>query len=225
MTTLSRGARGPEVMFLQCLLNKHGADPRLNEDGIFGSKTERAVRTFQSAKGVSPPNGQAGQATWSKFGIITTRLHPLTLFPQPTGMTCWSAAATMILGNMSVGPGQAALGSSGGLLPSIGNVEIFLSGLGWRLINNMSAPSASFLTTALNRGPLWVVFQGINMKHAVVFSGFWSDGSETGVVFRVHDPWPPGVGTVYGTTYYGNTVRLRSVSPPTSAMIAFVGQR
>ena len=225
MNTLSRGSRGPEVMFLQCLLNKRGAAPRLSEDGIFGPKTETAVRAFQSAQRVTPANGQAGPSTWAKFGMITDRLHPVTLYGQPTNMTCWSAAATMIVGNLSVGPGGASLGGGGGLQPTIGNVEVFLRGMGWRLINNQSAPPASFLTGALNRGPLWVVFEGVHLKHAVVFSGYWSDGSENGVVFRVHDPWPPGSGTVYGTTYHGNTVKLRSVSPPPSAMIAFVGQR
>lgn len=224
MNTLTRGARGADAMFLQVLLNKNGASPRLVEDGIFGQKTETALRAFQSARRIIPANGQAGPTTWAQLGRISERLHPVTLFAQPTGMTCWSAAATMIFGNMSVGPGAAQLGATGGLLPSLQNVETFVHGLGWRMATNMSAPPASALVSVLNRGPAWVVFEGINMKHAVVFSGYYSDGSESGVVFRIHDPWPPNQGTVYGTTYHGGTVRLRSVSPPVAAMVAFVAQ-
>lgn len=224
MNTLNRGARGADAMFLQVLLNKHGASPRLVEDGIFGQKTENAVRAFKTARRINPVNGQAGPTLWAQMGHTTERLHPVTLFGQPTGMTCWSAAATMIFGNMSVGPGGAGLSADGGLLPTIENVETFVSGIGWRMATNMTAPPASILISVLNRGPAWVVFTGVNMKHAVVFSGYYSDGSDSGVVFRVHDPWPPNKGTVYGTTYHGGTVQLRSVSPPIAAMIAFVAQ-
>jgi hypothetical protein len=226
MNNLSKGARGADVMFLQCLLNKKGAAPKLSEDGIFGDKTFNALKAFQTAQKVAPANGQAGASTWAKFGPLTEKLHPVTAFAQPTNVTCWSAAATIMLGNQSIGPGGANL-LGGGLDPEIGNVETFLQELGWRLVNHQSAPPSSTLIGALNSGPLWVVFEGANMKHAVVFSGYYTDGSEAATVFRVHDPWPPnsGTGTVYGTTYHGNIVKLRSVSPPVSAMIAFVGQK
>jgi peptidoglycan hydrolase-like protein with peptidoglycan-binding domain len=225
MINLSHGSRGPEVMFLQCLLNKRGASPRLAEDGIFGNKTKTAVIAFQSAQRVAPANGTVGATTWAKFGALTEKLHTVTAFAQPTNMTCWSAASTIILGNMSVGPGSANL-LGGGLEPSLSNVETFVNELGWRIVNTQSAPPASSLTMALNRKPLWIVFEGADFAHAVVFSGYWSDGTEDATVFRVHDPWPPnsGTGTVYGTTYHRATIFLRSVSPPKAAMIAFAAQ-
>ena len=37
------------------------------------------------------------------LGIAIDIDHRVTRFPQPTNMTCWSAAATMLFGNMSVG--------------------------------------------------------------------------------------------------------------------------
>lgn len=49
---LSRGARGDEVKHLQRTLNERGA--RLAEDGIFGPKTQAAVRAFQRQQGMRP---------------------------------------------------------------------------------------------------------------------------------------------------------------------------
>ncbi|HEY2012878.1 MAG TPA: peptidoglycan-binding protein [Bryobacteraceae bacterium] len=228
MRNLSNGSRGADVMFLQCLLNKKGARPRLVEDGVFGRHTHDAVVAFQQSNRVAPPNGTVGAGTWSKFGAITERLHRVTPTSQSTDVSCWSAAATTILGDMSVGQGQAALLSDGELAAPIDNIETFVQGLGWRLINNQSVPPASTLITGLQRGPLWVAFQGRGFGHAVVFSGVYSDGANdaSATVFVVNDPWPPNsaAGTEYGTTYHNGQVLIRAVSPPQSAGIAYVAQ-
>ena len=50
MTILRRGDRSPAVAETQKLLNKHGATPRLTTDGIFGQRTETAVRNFQHSR-------------------------------------------------------------------------------------------------------------------------------------------------------------------------------
>lgn len=218
------GSQGADVMFLQCLLNKRNANPRLAEDGSFGSITRTAVMNFQRVSGGSAPDGIVGPNTWARFGPLTERLHPVTLFGQPTDMTCWSAAATMVLGNMSVGSGGAQTGSSGGLSAGINNIETFLSGLGWRLANNQSNPPLFTLLSQLRQNPLWVAFEGGSFQHAVVFSGFYCDAAndESTTVFRIHDPWPPGRGTVYGSTYRRGLVSLRSIRPPRQAVIQYV---
>lgn len=230
MQVLSIGSRGAEVMFLQRLLNKHGANPYVTEDGAFGPRTQSALIAYQRAHRVTaPPLGVAGPATWQSFGRLTERRHRVTPGAQPTGMSCWSAAATIMLGNQSVGPGHATLQPGGGLRVDLPNVETFIRGLGWRLINNQSAPPAMQLILAITQAPAWVAFQGTHLAHAVVFSGVLSDGAPdgTGTVFLVQDPWPPGggTGTAYGTTYLGQTVFLRSVQPAQAAMIAYVAQR
>ena len=148
-------------------------------------------------------------------------MHNTHLFPQPTGMTCWSAAATMILGNMSVGPGHAHTAPNGGLRPNLENIETFLRGLGWDLVAQMSAPPASMLIPHLMRRPLWLGFEGGTFKHAVVASAVYSDGEDDGTVFRIHDPWPPGRGTIYGTTYVNRHVHLRSTPNRPPAMIQY----
>ncbi len=62
--TLRRGARGSTVRELQQRLNAHGAG--LNPDGVFGARTEAAVRAFQRANGL-PPDGVAGPQTWARL--------------------------------------------------------------------------------------------------------------------------------------------------------------
>lgn len=62
--TLRRGMRGPDVIRLQRLL--HTAEPSIRPDGIFGSRTEAAVRGFQVAHGLDA-DGIVGARTWGKL--------------------------------------------------------------------------------------------------------------------------------------------------------------
>lgn len=63
---LKRGDRGPAVSRLQTLLKNNGFDPGAI-DGIFGQKTEFAVRSFQAYKGL-PVTGIVDVATWTALG-------------------------------------------------------------------------------------------------------------------------------------------------------------
>jgi len=56
MATLSKGARGSAVIELQQLLTQAGFSPGAI-DGIFGSNTETAVKSFQNGLGYSPGSG------------------------------------------------------------------------------------------------------------------------------------------------------------------------
>ena len=57
MPVLRRGARGETVALMQRLL-------MVKDDGIFGPKTDTAVRDFQTANGLGR-DGIVGQATWT----------------------------------------------------------------------------------------------------------------------------------------------------------------
>jgi len=59
--TLKRGHTGTYVTNLQTDLNKAGY-PCGTADGTFGSKTETAVKNFQSANGLNS-DGQVGSST------------------------------------------------------------------------------------------------------------------------------------------------------------------
>jgi len=68
--TLRKGDRGADVERAQMLLNdheEHHAAPPLEEDGIFGSATERAVEDFQHASNILV-DGIIGPVTWEALG-------------------------------------------------------------------------------------------------------------------------------------------------------------
>jgi peptidoglycan hydrolase-like protein with peptidoglycan-binding domain len=62
---LTLGDRGPEVLELQRLLNKLGAD--VVEDSVFGTGTRAAVMAFQGAHGLVP-DGVVGRETLAALG-------------------------------------------------------------------------------------------------------------------------------------------------------------
>ena len=69
MKTLRKGSTGSEVKTLQTALNSVGGDG-LSVDGVFGARTEEAVRAYQKLNGLSV-DGIAGPKTWSKLGYET----------------------------------------------------------------------------------------------------------------------------------------------------------
>ncbi len=83
-TALRRGSSGENVIVVQRELNRisqnYPAIPKLgNVDGIFGSRTEAAVRKFQEIFNLTP-DGIVGRATWYKLISIyvgITRLSEL----------------------------------------------------------------------------------------------------------------------------------------------------
>lgn len=64
-----RGSRGQEVVNIQTRLKKWGYLSG-NVDGIYGVKTEEAVKKFQRKHGLTP-DGIAGPATLAKIGLPT----------------------------------------------------------------------------------------------------------------------------------------------------------
>jgi len=67
--TQSTGNRGVDVQAVQYLLQAHGIS--VAADGVFGSGTAGAVRTFQSRRGLAA-DGVVGSQTWSAL-VVTVR--------------------------------------------------------------------------------------------------------------------------------------------------------
>lgn len=205
MRTLRRGSHGHDVEYMQRLLvradtREHADLPYYGSDGRFDGECERAVRAFQRRHPGLVVDGVVGPQTWTALGLRQQREHPIRLYGQPDGMSCWSAAATMILGNtMSVGTGEASLGTDRGLRADHDNLDTFARGLGWRMPNR--SLGVQELVGLLLASPLWIGVRHDSGRHAVVLSGVYSDGdpSGQGTMVRIHDPWPPRRGAVYGS--------------------------
>ncbi len=136
--------------------------------------------------------GGSGSGSDSKSIDIS---HPVTLFPQPTNMTCWSAAASMLFGNQSVGPGDASLDPSGGLVATFENVQKFADAHGLQMHSPQSWTVQGLADLLRNHGPLWVA-GFVPSGHAFVISGMHGDGTPDGTTLTIYDPWPPGVGAI-----------------------------
>lgn len=65
---LKKGNSGAAVVALQAALNKAGATPALQVDGVFGSSTTNALKTFQQ-KNKLTADGIAGPQTFAALGI------------------------------------------------------------------------------------------------------------------------------------------------------------
>jgi hypothetical protein len=65
---LALGSTGPAVTELQTGLNLAGAQPKLKVDGIFGPKTQRAVRKYQAMSGLTADQLVGGK-TWLGLGV------------------------------------------------------------------------------------------------------------------------------------------------------------
>ena len=67
-TNLQIGSRGSDVLKMQRYLNAIGryyrSIPQINEDGLFGYKTDQAVRAFQRLFSLTD-DGIIGPATWN----------------------------------------------------------------------------------------------------------------------------------------------------------------
>ena len=64
---LKKGAKGTHVKAMQTLLIGYGVDcGKYGADGSFGADTEKAVRAYQSANGLSV-DGSCGPATWASL--------------------------------------------------------------------------------------------------------------------------------------------------------------
>lgn len=96
-STLRYGSSGQEVRSLQNMLNTV-LNSGLSVDGIFGAKTQAAVKSFQSKNGLTV-DGIVGTNTWSKL-------------EQQYNAKISSAASTLKIGSGRYSPGTLTAGKS-----------------------------------------------------------------------------------------------------------------
>ena len=68
--SLQLGSRGACVKVLQEALNKWGKTSSIAVDGVFGKRTQTAVKDFQRLNPISSVTGKVGKQTWTYIGKI-----------------------------------------------------------------------------------------------------------------------------------------------------------
>lgn len=81
MNTVKNGSKGADVKSLQEALNKLGYG--LTADGIFGPKTEAAVKDYQKKNGLDA-DGIVGPKTWAKLGYNVPSNAPSSKVIDPS---------------------------------------------------------------------------------------------------------------------------------------------
>ena len=108
-TSLRRGTTGPSVVTVQASLNRisqsYPAIPKIPVvDGIFGSRTEAAVRKFQEIFNLTP-DGIVGPATWYalvRIYVAVTRLAELRSQGQRFYANSWATTDPIEQGDTGV---------------------------------------------------------------------------------------------------------------------------
>lgn len=85
METLSMGSKGANVQLLQTALSRAGTHPG-DPDGIFGARTQAAVKEFQAVQGLKA-DGIVGNGTWGK---LMPYIKGYTTVKLKKGDTFWS---------------------------------------------------------------------------------------------------------------------------------------
>jgi peptidoglycan hydrolase-like protein with peptidoglycan-binding domain len=195
MPTLRLGSRGSAVIDLQTRLATAGFSPGA-ADGIFGSRTDAAVRSFQRARGLGA-DGVVGPLTWGELlGTTTPQPAPSTGSPAPapgsgTFPAAWSngpvnppALHRSVLSHSSIQCGSTAIPT--GLQPESVSQ-------GWTARTQKVASIIS--------GPLFN-WRNVNGRAERPTSRAPSSNHYCG---RAIDAFPPGV--LYGTVATGNGLR------------------
>lgn len=143
-----------------------------------------------------------------RHGGATDVWHEVPLVPQLTGMSCWAAAAAMLIGwrdCVDVDPAELARGSGRwreyqiGIAPD--DIDTLARVWDFEVIDGRKEMRFDELAEVLHRrGPLWVGEASPGL-HVVVVAGVRGDGDPERSFVRIADPWPEGRGERYTITF------------------------
>ena len=131
--------------------------------------------------------------------MMSTIQHRVSLYAQPTDMSCWSAAVSMLLENQCVGAGKAVLNDKGGLGAEEKNIQLFAKSYGLRLYFPQTW-TVEGLVMLLERGPVAMLGAMPNL-HTIVIGGIKGNGTPEGTELTIYDPWPPKIGRISLVNY------------------------
>ena len=123
-STVKSGSKGSSVSELQTLLNDKGYD--LSVDGIFGSKTQAAVRDYQSKNGLSV-DGIVGKNTWNALtggssGASSGSSSAVAASPSPAGSAGYMQQLQEMMNQVT--SGSAVLTAIAGCYHSTGKCSV-----------------------------------------------------------------------------------------------------
>lgn len=133
--------------------------------------------------------------------------HEVPLVQQLTGMSCWAAAAAMLVGwrdCIDIDAEDVAKGS--------GRWEAYRDGLVPEDVDALAArfgliaePPRRYTVQSLRElleqnGPLWVGEASPGL-HVIAITGMHGDGTPDGTRVRIADPWPVGKGERYSISF------------------------
>lgn len=133
--------------------------------------------------------------------------HEVPLVQQLTGMSCWAAAAAMIVGwrdRIHIEAAQVAGGAGQlqayreGLEPR--DVETFAHAWGLEVARVRELSVGEVWRLLAEYGPLWVGEASPGL-HVIVVAGIYGDGTPKGTSVRIADPWPVGRGERYTLSF------------------------
>lgn len=154
-----------------------------------------------------------GLAAYGRAEHVTERQesfdvwNEVPLVPQLTGMSCWAAAAAMIVGwrdSVPVEPEEVARGSGtwasyrDGLDPA--DVPSLAAAWGLHLETPREITLEGLRRMLEEQGPLWAGEASPGL-HSVVLTGIYGDGTPDGTFVRINDPWPEGRGARYRRSF------------------------
>ncbi len=177
-----------------------GRIPGTSSTQGFNTRSQALTSKVQAAK-YTPPRafsgGQSFEANWADVQLV----------PQPTNMSCWAAAAAMVVGwrdQISIDPGEIARGAGrwAAYKEGINPADVPTLANAWGLV--MEPPQSytieAFRQMLESKGPLWVG-ASVPELHVMVVSGMRGDGSPDNTHLHIKDPWEPGQGSEYDLTF------------------------
>lgn len=186
MRILRMGSLGPAAALLQLALNRAGAG-ELDTDGVFGVKTEAALRRFQQRQGLNP-DGVAGRET---HRALTPWYTGYLVHKLQRGDTLWNLAeryGTAVEAIRLANPGlrEENLEVGAGLVVPLGFAVVpegipFFSGLTGYCVRGLAARYPFLSTGELGKSvqgrPLWSLRLGAGenrvLYHAGIHANEW----------------------------------------------------
>jgi hypothetical protein len=193
------------------IVGHNEADPTTTHRGCPTVAWDWDVYMATVAAACASSNGEAAAPAAESLGApYDIHWDDVDLVAQPDGMSCWAAAAAMVVGwrdRVCIDPNEVVRGSGpyvdigprGGLSPN--SRDELAAAWGLAIEPPMDYSIDGFAQLLQSVGPLYVGV-AVPSGHAVTVIGLTGDGTPDGTLVHYHDPWPPGTGAANQTKTY-----------------------